>query len=159
MHLKDAEAIVLCSGHAFVFGLLLLDVVKLVAWLAQVHFCVEPSSLQLQNLVGGLAHDVGHTLCTLQTGRAVWHHHVFSRDEHRHLTAQVGVVVDLLERRASDGQRPQQLLLLGAILLHHLGQLVVHVLAHAGSSFCLLGRLFADDLCLDRTCSGERLHD
>ena len=49
--------------------------------------------------------------------------------------------------------------MLGAVLLHHLGQLVVHVLSNPGSSFLFLRGLASDDLGLDRTHCREGLHD
>ena len=49
--------------------------------------------------------------------------------------------------------------MLGAVLLHHLGELVVHVVLNADGRLFLLRGLLADDLGLDRTCGREGLHD
>ena len=138
---------------------MLLDVIKFAGRLAQIHITIETSFLQAGYFVGGLAHDMGHTLGTLQIGSAVGHHDVLCRDEHSYLTANRGVVVDLFKRRAGDRQGPQELFVLRAVLRHPVGKLVVHVVLHTQSGIFLIQRLFADDLRLDRPHGGEGLHD
>ena len=48
--------------------------------------------------------------------------------------------------------------MLGAVLAHHLGQLVVHVVSHPDRRFFLLRGFLADDLRLDRSHGWEGLH-
>ena len=159
VHLQHTVAIILECRHAHLLGLLLLDVVELMRRITQVHVHIEPSFLQLGDLILCLTHHVRDPLGTLQTGCTVGHNDVFCGDEHRNLTANARVVVDLLERRASQGQVPQQLLMLWPVLSHHFSELVVHVFTNSCRCFFFGGCIFAQNLCLHRACGWERLHD
>ena len=159
MHLKDAIAVVLDRRHASLLGLLLLNVVQLIRGVAQVHVHVEPSLNQLGHLVLGLTHDVRDPLGSLQVTRAVGHNDVFSGDKHRHLASLAWVVVDLLERTARNGQVPKHLLVLGAVLIHHVGQLIVHVFTNSRCRLLHLGSVFAQNDSLHRPSGWERLGD
>ena len=98
VHLKDAIAVVTDAGEAHLLGLLLLNVVKLVARLTKLHITVEPSLHQTHHFLLGLTHDVCDALGVLNIGRSIRHHDVLGGDEHRHLTPFARVVVDLFER-------------------------------------------------------------
>jgi hypothetical protein len=97
VHLQDTEAVIVDSRHALLFSFLLLNVVQLMGWLAQVHITVEPSFLQLQN-----SFSVLRITCVTRSAdsrlRAVRHNNVFGGNKHRNLTTFAWVVVHLLER-------------------------------------------------------------
>ena len=97
-------------------------------------------------------------LGSLQATGPIRHNDVLGSDKHRHLTAFAWVVVDLLERRACQRQRPQHLLVLRAVLGHHLGKLVVHVLAHACGGLFLKYVGLTHNLRLHRPHCREGLH-
>ena len=80
----------------FVFGL--LDVCLRLVSIRQLDVAVEASLLEFQNLVLGLAHDVGHAVAGVQVCRAVRQDDVFCWDKHRHLAIQARVEIHLLER-------------------------------------------------------------
>ena len=157
--LVDLVAVVVGQAVALLLGFLLLHIRMDVDGVAQVDVAVEPFNLQLPQVVLGLAHDVRHALSVEDARRPVRHDDLFGGDEHRHLPPQAGVEVDLLERSACKAQRVQHALVLRAILRHHLGKLVVHVVADTFGSFFLELGDGTNDLGLDRTRSGERLDD
>ena len=95
--LKEFEAVVRGGPEAHALCDLLLYLVEAIDGITEVSITVEARSLQFLDLVGGLAHDVGHALAGLQVRGPVGHHHVLSGDVHRHLPTYRGVVVDLLE--------------------------------------------------------------
>ena len=125
----------------------------------QINVTVEPGVLQLGQFVLGLSHAVGDALCGLKACRAIGHHDVFCRDEHGSLALKGGVVVDFLEGVARQAKGDEHALMLGAVLAHHIGQLIVHVIGNARCRVFLLRGFLADDLGLDRPRSGESLHD
>ena len=114
--------------------------------------------LETTHLVSRLAHHVSHALCRLQTRRTVWNDDIFRRHIYRCLAVQLDIHVHFLERVTGKAQAPQHALVLGTVLDHHFRQLIVHVITNTLSCFLDLRGLFADDLCLDRTRCGERLH-
>ena len=97
MHFQHTEAVVLDGRHAIFFGLLLLDIVKFVAGVAQINITVKPAVLELEDFVFGLTHDVRDPFCCLKAGCAVRHNQVFCGDKYGCLSAPVRVVVHLLE--------------------------------------------------------------
>ena len=104
VHLKHAEPIVIDGRHARLFSLLLLNVVQLVARLAQLHVHVEPSGYQLEQVILGFTHHMRYPLGRLKTRRAIRHHNVLRADKHRYLTPLARVKVHLFERRACQRQ-------------------------------------------------------
>ena len=158
VHLKQLKAVVRGGAEAHLLGNLLLNLVERVLRCAQVNVAVEPRHLQLAQLVLGLAHHVGNPWSRLQVTRAVWHYDVFSRDKVRHLTVHAGVEVHLLERIARQAQAPQHALVLRAVFLHHVRQLVVHVILDTQCGLFLGRGLFANDLGLDWTSGWKRGH-
>ena len=136
----------------------LLDLVDCHVRVAQVHVPVEPTVLQPLHLVGCFTHDMRHPLCRAQVRGSVGHHHVLGRHVQTHLPLQLRVEVHLLERIATQPQAPQHAFMLGAVLRHGIGELVVHILLHPGSGFFLRRGLTAYDFGPHRPCSGERRH-
>ena len=158
LHLQQLVAVVGRGTEAEALRNLLLNLVECAVRLSKLHVTVEAITLKLFKLIGRLAHHVGHTLSSLKVRGSVGHHNVVSGHEHRHLTAQRRVVIDLLERVTRKTQAPQHPLVLGPILRHDVGQLVVHVILDAACSVALLRRLFTDDLRPHRPLGRERLH-
>ena len=142
-----------------VFGLFLLDVVVYGLGLTQVQIAVEPSRLQLADVVLGLAHHMRDPLSVQDARRAVGDDEVFSRYEHCRLPLHARVEIHLLERASSQPQGVEHPLVLRAVLRHHLGELVVHVIAHPVSGFFLEPVDGTDDFCLDRALRREGLDD
>ena len=140
-------------------GFLLLDVGADVDRITQLNVTVEPSYLQLAHFILGLAHQVSDALGCLNVGRTVRDDHILCRHEHRHLATQTRIVVNLLERCTCQAKVKQHALVLGAVLDHLLGHLIVHVHTDTFSSFFfeLVNR--THDLCLHRASGGESLHD
>ena len=64
----------------------------------RVNIKVEANLLELDDLVLGLAHDVRDAVASIQIRCTVRQIHIFRRNKHRHLTSQIGIVVDLLKR-------------------------------------------------------------
>ena len=114
--------------------------------------------LQFLQLVFCLTHHMCDALGILDVRRTIRYNDVFSGDKRSNLATLTWVVVHLLERTAREWQRPQHLLVLRAILSHHLGQLVVHVLAHAGCGFFAEDVDRANNLGFHRPHRWERLH-
>ena len=157
MNLIQRVAVILCEGVSALLGFLLLNVGVEHHWLPEVYIYVEPISLQGFQLILGLAHDVGYTFSTLDVGRTVWHDDIFGWQVYGRLTTEGRVCVDLLERRARKTQRVQQPLMLRAILSHHLGQLIVHVVTDALRGLYFLLRLLTQYPSLHRARGGECL--
>ena len=98
------------------------------------------------------------TFSGLEVTSTVGHDDIFSRDKDRDLPSKVWIVVDLLEGVTRQTQAPQHPLMFGAVLSHHVGQLVVHVSSDTNRSVLLLRGLLTDDLGLNRASGGERTH-
>ena len=139
--------------------LLLLHLVHRANRVAQVDVAVEACILQFDQFVLRLTHPMRNTLSTFQIRRTVRHDDVFSRDIDRRLTVKARVKVDLLEGVTCQSKAEQHPLVLRAVLLHDLGQLIVHVISDTNGRVLLLRGLLTDDLGLDRPCRREGLHD
>ena len=102
---------------------------------------------------------MSHALGSARTGRAIGDDQVLGGDEHRSLTANARVKIDLLERSTGQAQVVQHALMLRAVLGHLLRELEVHVITNPLG--CIFFQLVdcTNDLRLDRTCSGECLDD
>ena len=157
--LIQRETVVVQVAEAGLFVLGLVDLADGFVRVTDLHVTVEASFLQLDDLVLGLAHDVCQAVASLDVGRAVGQEDVFGRNKNRHLAVKAWVEVDLLERGAGGGERPQHALVLSAELLHHLRELEVHVSLDTLRGFFLVRGLFADDLGAHRSGSRERLGD
>ena len=157
--LKDDVALVVQVTEPGLLVLGFLDVGLLLGRIGQLDVAVEPSFLELHDLVLGLAHHMGDAVAGVQVRGPVGQDDVFGGDEHRHLTPQAWVVVHLLERTARGRQAPQHALMLWPELAHHFCQLVVHVELDTDSGFLLLWGLLAQDFGTHRALRGEGLRD
>ena len=159
MDLVDGVALVAQVREPRLVVLGLLDLSLVAPRLAQLNVAVKPGVDELEQLVLGLAHDVRDPMAALDVRGAIRQDNVLCGHKQADLTLKAGVVVDLLERRAGGRQAPQHLLVLGPVLDHLLGELVVHVRLHPGSGLPLLGGFLADDFGQHRTLGREGLHD
>ena len=159
MALKDDVALVVQVTEPGLLVLGLLDVGLLPGRIGQLNVTIEPSFLELDNLVLGLAHHMGDAVAGVQVRGPVGQDDVFCGDKHRHLTAQARVVVHLLERATSGWQAPQHALMLRPELTHHFCQLVVHVELDTHSGFLFLRGLLAQNFGTYRALRGEGLRD
>ena len=98
MHFQQLEPVVHRGGQASLFVFLLLNLVNCTYRITKVDVAVEPSVLQLEDFILGLAHLVRDALGRLKVSCTVGHNKVFSRDEHRRLAVKAGVKIDFLER-------------------------------------------------------------
>ena len=65
MHLKYAITIIFAGAITLLLRLAFLDILKHFLWLTKVNILVEPTYLQLFDLIFGLTHNVCYTLCAL----------------------------------------------------------------------------------------------
>ena len=98
MDFVNCVPVVVDVAEAGLFVLGLLDVAAFLVCLGQLNVAVEPSFLELDNLVLGLAHDVRDAVARIQVGRPVRQDDVLCGDEHGDLTPKAGVKINFLER-------------------------------------------------------------
>ena len=159
VNLKELETVIISKRVALLFGLLFLNVGEDMYRIAKVDVTVEASHLQLLDLVRRLPHHMGDALGVIDIRRPIRHNNIFSRQEDSNLPPHCRVVVDLLKSRASQAKRVQHPLMLGTILNHLVGQLVVHVILDTLRSLFLHLIHGTHDLSLNRTSSRESLRD
>ena len=98
MALIKRVAVVIQITKARLFVLGFLNVCQVSGGVRQINVNVKACLLKLNDLVLGLAHDVRDAVASVQIRRTVRQIHIFRRNKHRHLTSQIGIVVDLLKR-------------------------------------------------------------
>ena len=157
--LQQQVPVVVRGAEPRLLILALLDLIDVAVGLSDIHVPVEPCVLEPDDLVLGLAHPVGDAWARGDLRGAVGEDDILSRHKGRDLPVHARVEVDLLERRPGDGQVPEHLLVLRAVLHHDLGQLVVHVRLHPLRSVLFLTAAFADDVGLHRARGRKQLGD
>ena len=130
VQLKDLIPLIIIKGIPLLFGLFLLNVREDPGRLSKLRIPVEPIHLQLADLIFGLAHYVGYTLCHINTCCPIRDDDVFCRDVNCNLSAQGWIEVNLLESRPSNSQAEQHPLMLRAVLDHFFRQPEVHIVPH-----------------------------
>ena len=158
VHLQQFVAVVTRRAEAHFLRDGLLNLIEAIDRVIHLDFAVEAFCLQLLEFIRRFTHHVSDALCRLKVGRAVRHHHILGGDIHSRLAAKARIVVDLLEGVARQAQTPQHPLVLGPILRHDVGELVVHIRLHALGGVTGFGGLFTDDLRPHRALGRERLH-
>ena len=98
-----------------------------------------------------------NTLGALNVGGSVRYNNIFSRDIDRHLTHDIRVVINLLERRPCQTKAVEHALMLRAVLYHPLRKLVIHIRLHTLGGFHFIFVFFPKDLHSDWASGGECL--
>ena len=98
MALIQGVAVVVQITKACLFVLGFLNVSQVSGGVRQINVDVKACLLKLNDLVLGLAHDVRDAVASIQIRCSVRQIHIFRRNKHRHLTSQIGIIVDLLKR-------------------------------------------------------------
>ena len=159
VHLKDCTSVIVVRRRVFARHLVifLFNIRDILLRCGQLHIAVEAYNLQREDLVLGLLHHVRVARRGLQVRRTVGHDEVFGGHEHRHRTLKDRIVVDFLERRASQRQAKQHLFKLVPILRHFFGDDVVELILYALGLLGFLRRQLPGNFCTYRARRGVEL--
>ena len=118
------------------------------------HIKVFASQNTLAELVGVHRNAMGKARTLRNDTRPVVRDvNVVGQAQFGHHSAQLSVVIDLLERRTTVSGVVQELIKLRCVLFHHRGDLVIHEILHTRGLLELVHGLFAQNLSADRAAS------